>query len=173
MNRTSVLAIALVLTCIAPGHAADRRARLREKKLVTSALAPRATTATAETVAIVTVDAGNPFGIRLNGTHVTSAVTLYTVPQGQAFVLTGLDGSYACMCDTCRLYDASGLRLAWRPSTGFQRSYVDGVRFGPGTTIMFEPPPVTACPEYFPYPTPDPDIFNGNVAFMGRLCSEP
>ena len=97
-------------------------------------------------------------------------------------MLTDIDGSYVCMCDTCRLYDASGLRLAWRTgNTGyssgdftFQRNYTSGVRFGPGAVIAFDPPTLSACTGFgFGYSERDgPDTFNGNIAFMGRLVSE-
>ena len=76
MNRTYVLVLALIVAGIAPGEAADRRVR-QERSIIQSVLSPRsAPRANPDTVALVTVDAGDPFGIRLNGIHVQSAVTL-------------------------------------------------------------------------------------------------
>ncbi len=174
--RSVVLVLLLTMTIAPPADAKGASARKRIVADASVVLQPRKPSplATPGNPDLV-VDPGNPMTIRVGTLKTADPIDLYTVPQGQVFVLTDIDGSYACNCNVCRLYDSSGLRLAWRlrddPSDmpNLARSYVSGVRFAAGTTITLAPPTDAGCYGGSPGIA---DGFVGFMTLMGRLESE-
>jgi hypothetical protein len=172
-----ILVLVMLVTAFALPSAAEAKKRTAKPRVVDAALVlqprkptPLATPGNPD----ITVDPGNPMTIRVGSLQTGDPIDLYTVPQGQSFVLTDIDGSYSCGCWVCRLYDSTGLRLAWRlqDDTGgtadLTRSYVSGVRFAAGTTITLAPPTWGGC-----LAGPNDNAFVGFMTLMGRLEEAP